>query len=145
MTNYRPIALLSNIDKRFEKLVHRRFVTFLDKNEIIFERQFGFREKHSTSHNLLTLTETIRQQLDRGEFSCEVFFDLQKAFDSVDHWILLEKMKHYGFRGKANEWIKSYLTERKQFVQVKKSESNIKLISSGVPQGSVLGLSLIHI
>ena len=99
MTNYRPIALLSNIDKIFEKLVHRRFVTFLDKNETIFEWQFGFREKHSTSHNLLTLTETIRQQLDRGEFSCAVFLDLQKAFDSVDHWILLEKIKHYGFRG----------------------------------------------
>ena len=120
-------------------MVHRRFVTFLDKNETIFERQFGFCEKHSTSHNLLRLTETMRQQLDRGEFSCAVFLDLQKAFDSLDHWILLEKMKHYGFRGKANGWIKSYLTERKQFVQVKKSVSNIKLISSGVPQGSVLG------
>ena len=70
------------------------------------------------------------------------FLDLQKAFDSVDHWILLEKIKHYGFKGKANGWIKSYLTKRKQFVQVKKSESNIKLISSGVPQGSVLGLLL---
>ena len=82
MTNYRPVALLSNIDKIFVKLVHKR-------SYHIFERQFGFGELHSTSHNLLTLTETIRQQLDRGEFSCEVFFDLQKAFDSVDHLSLI--------------------------------------------------------
>ena len=69
ITNYRPIALLSNIDEMFEKLVHRRFVTFLVKNETIFDQRLEFRVKHPTSHNLLTLTETIRQQHDRGEFS----------------------------------------------------------------------------
>ena len=69
-TNYRPIALLSNIDKVFEKLVHTRFTKFLDDNKIIYERQFGFRKKHSTSHiNLLCLTETIRENLDKGKFS----------------------------------------------------------------------------
>ena len=84
-SNYRSIALLSNIDKIFEKLIHQRFVSFLEKNDAIFERQFGFCEKHSTTHNLITITETIRKHLDGGEFSCAVFLDLQKAFDSVDH------------------------------------------------------------
>ena len=97
-TNYRPIALLSNIDKVFEKLVHTRFTKFLDDNKIIYDRQFGFRKKHSTLHNLLCLTETIRENLDKGEFSCAVFLDLQKAFDSVDHKILLKKLENYGFR-----------------------------------------------
>ena len=102
-SNYRPIAILSNIDKIFEKLVHQRFVSFLEKNDAIFERQFGFREKHSTTQNLITITETIRKHLNGGEFSCAVFLDLQKAFDSVDHEILLKKMEHYGFRGKAKD------------------------------------------
>ena len=137
--NYRPISLLSNIDKIFEKLVHSRVVSFLDKFDLIFHKQFGFRKKHSTSHTLISLTEEIRKALDAGQFSCGVFIDLQKAFDTVDHSVLLEKLKYYGIRGIENNWFKSYLSNRNQFVFVSGEKSDIKIIKHGVPQGSVLG------
>ena len=130
---------MSNIDKVFEKLVHTRFTKFLDDNKIIYDRQFGFRKKHSTLHNLLCLTETIRENLDKGEFSCAVFLDLQKAFDSVDHKILLKKLENYGFRGISKKWINSYLTGRHQYVSVNNVLSEAMPIRYGVPQGSVPG------
>ena len=137
--NYRPISLLSNVDKIFEKLVHRRIVSFLDKYDAIYQKQFGFRKQHSTAHTLISLTEEIRRALDKGQFSCGVFIDLQKAFDTVDHTILLNKLKHYGIRGKANKWFHSYLTDRRQFVSIAGANSEIRHILHGVPQGSVLG------
>ena len=84
----------------------------------IFEKQFGFRKHHSTSHALLDLTEDIRQAIDSNKFSCGVFIDLQKALDTVDHNILLKKLDHYGVRGVANTWFRSYLTNRKQYVSI---------------------------
>lgn len=98
MNNYRPISLLSNIDKIFEILIKNRLISFLDKYNIISNNQFGFRNKHSTTHALISLTETIRQNLDSGKFSCGIFIDLQKAFDTVSHEILLSKLNHYGMR-----------------------------------------------
>ena len=139
LNNYRPIALLSNIDKIFEKLVHKRMTSFLDKHEIISNHQFGFRKKHSTSLSLITLTEKIRKDLDEGKFSCGVFIDLQKAFDTVDHNILLRKLEHYGIRGITNKWFESYLSNRKQYVYYSETKSNISTVEHGVPQGSVLG------
>ena len=114
ISNFRPIALLSNLDKIFERLAHIRFTQFLDKNKTIFDRQFGFRKNHSTNDNLLCLSEAIREKLDKGEFSCGIFLDWQKAFDSVDHDILLTKLEYYGFRGVTIKWIRSYLCDRKQ-------------------------------
>ena len=139
LSNFRPIALLSNLDKIFEKLTHKRFSQFLERNKIIFDRQFGFQRNHSTNDNLICLTEAIREKLDQSEFSCGVFLDLQKAFDNVDHNILLKKLEHYGFRGISGKWIKSYLCNRKQFVSVDNTPSKSMSISYGVPQGSVLG------
>ena len=138
-TNYRPITLLSNIDKVFEKLVHARFTKFINENNIIYSHQFGFRKQHSTLDNLICLTETIRKSLDEGKFSCAVFLDLQKAFDSVDHKILLKKLENYGFRGVAKSWVESYLTGRRQFVSINNVCSEPMSIKHGVPQGSVLG------
>ena len=141
--NYRPISLLSNISKIIEKLVHKWLTTFLNKNAILYEKQFGFRNNHSTTHALLEITEKIKQACDAGQFACGVFLDLQKAFDTVNHTILLKKlMTHYGIRGVANKWFQSFLEDRKQFTSVQGSKSAEKPIKYGVPQGSVLGLLL---
>ena len=137
--NYRPILLLSNIDKLFEEIIKVRLVSFLDTNNILVNNQFGFRNEHSTLHALISLTENIRKNLDQGNFSCSVFLDLQKAFDTVDHKILLSKLHHYGIRGTANSWFRSYLENRKQSVFANGVSSKKHYIKFGVPQGSVLG------
>ena len=145
--NYRPISLLSNIDKIFEKVMYCRLIKFLETFNCIYSLQFGFRKKHSTNHTLINITENIRNALDSGQFACGIFVDLQKAFDTVDHEILLSKLNHYGIRGISNSWFKSYLSCRSQYVSISGFESAVKFIKYGVPQGSVLGplLFLIYI
>ena len=130
-SNYRPIALLSNIDKIFEKLVHKRLVSFLDCEKVLYDQQFGFRNKHSTLHNLNVLSEEIRKNIDKGNFSCSILLDLAKAFDVIDHEILLTKLNHYGLRGIANDWIRFYLIDRKQFVHYKGQQSRLQHIKYG--------------
>ena len=137
--NYRPISLLSNIEKIFEKVIYSRLIDFLNQFNQIYARQFGFRKSHSTIHTLINIVERIKHSLDKGEFVCGVFVDLQKAFDTVDHEILLAKLNHYGIRGIANQWLKSYLSDRQQFVYLSGICSSLKPIIHGVPQGSVLG------
>ena len=139
ISNYRPISLLSNLNKIFEKMMYKRIYAFLEKNNILYDLQFGFRAKHSTTHALINITEQIRSALDAGKVTCGIFIDLQKAFDTVNHEILLQKMNHYGFRGITNEWLRSYLSERKQKVTINGFVSESSVINHGVPQGSVLG------
>ena len=103
VSNYRPISLLSNIDKIFEKLMHSRLIEFLEEKQILHYRQFGFRKDFSTNHAILTLLESIQKALDDGQFACGIFIDLEKAFDTVSHDILLEKLNHYGIRGIEND------------------------------------------
>ena len=145
--NYRPISLLSNINKIIEKLMYYRLYNFLSSHNCIYKFQFGFRNKYSTTHALLNLTEDIRKALDENLFSIGIFIDLQKAFDTVDHEILLTKLNYYGVRGVANEWFRSYLKNRQQFVSINGFNSNLTKMLYGVPQGSVLGplLFLIYI
>ena len=145
--NFRPISLLSNINKIFEKLMHSRLYNFLSTYNCIYNLQFGFRKQHSTIHALIDITENIRKALDNNEFAVGVFIDLQKAFDTVDHKILLKKLEHYGIRGIVNKWFESYLANRMQFVKIKGCKSYEALMVFGVPQGSILGplLFLIYI
>ena len=138
-SNYRPISLLSNIEKILEKLMYKRLYTFLNKNNVIYNLQFGFRQQYSTSHALINITENIRKALDDGNIGCGVFVDLQKMFDTVDHQKLLTKLNHYGIRGVSNDWFKSYLSNRSQYVSINGYDSGLAAINYGVPQGSVLG------
>ncbi|XP_065684072.1 uncharacterized protein LOC136096582 [Hydra vulgaris] len=119
-----------------QKLMYSRIYNFLNNSACFHIRQFGFRSNHSTSHALISITEMIRGAIDSGSFACGVFIDLQKAFDTVDHNILIKKLNYYGIRGIANHWFSSYITDRTQFVSINGFESTHKVIKYGVPQGS---------
>ena len=119
--------------------MYNRLYKFLETNNLIYSLQFGFRQKHSTSHALIHLTDKIREQLDKGNFACSVFVDFQKAFDTVDHQILIQKLNFYGIRGIANNQFSSYLQNRTQFVSINGFDSNVNAICCGVLQGSILG------
>ena len=138
-SNYQLISLLSNIDKILERITYNCLYKFLENNNLIYSWQFGFRQKHSTSHALIHLTDKIREQLDKGNFACGIFNDFQKAFDTVDHQILIQKLNYYGIRGIANNCFSSYLHNRTLFVSINGFDSNFNAVCCGVPQGSILG------
>ena len=120
--------------------MYNRLSNFLDKNKLIYSLQFGFRQNYSTSYALMNLTDQspINQSLDQGLFSCGIFVDLQKTFDTVDHNILLGKLEHYGIRGITSKWFELYL-DRQQFVSIDGCNSECASMPICVPQGSVLG------
>ena len=138
VNNYRPISLLSIFDKIIEKLMHKRLYSFLEKNNILFCNQLGFRKNNSTLYALAQITEMIKVSIGKGKFGCGIFIDLRKAFDTVNHKILLMKLEHYGIRDMLN-WSQSYLSNRKQYVSINRESSEPLEINCGVPQGSVLG------
>ena len=138
-SNYRPISLLSVFNKILEKLVCKRLLSFLNKNDVFYDKQFGFRTNHSTDYAILSIIDKIQTAIETKQFSCGIFLDFSKAFDTVNHEILLKKLEHYGIRGVANRWFTSYLSNRTQTVTVNNTTSDPLNISCGVPQGSVLG------
>ena len=104
--------------KHLKNLCIRDYKPFSVTILSIYNLQFGFRQQYSTSHALINITENIRKALDDGNIGCGVFVDLQKAFDTVDHQILLAKLNHYGIRGVSNDWFKSYLSNRSHYVSI---------------------------
>ena len=147
LENYRPISTLPIFGKLFEKIIYERLYSFLISKSIMNPKQFGFRKGHSTSHALNYSITHIEKALDKKEHVLGIFIDLSKAFDTIDHNILLHKLMHYGIRGNAHKLLTSYLSCRMQYTSVLNNESDKREILYGVPQGSVLGplLFLIYI
>ena len=139
ISNYCPISLLSVFNKLLEKRLCKRLVSYIDSNNIFSETQFGFRSNHSTDHAILSIVDKIQKAIDERDFSCGIFLDLSKAFDTIKHSILIGKLEYYGIRGIAKEWFVSYLKERQQTVTVNEVTSDPLNVHCGVPQGSVLG------
>ena len=146
-SNYKPISLTTNLSKILEKLLKKRMISFLEKYNILSDRQYGFRDKIGTSEAIEYLTNIFYDKLNNVEPVAAIFLDLQKAFDLVNHNILLAKLENIGFRGLANKFFKSYLENRKQVVKIENSVSDCKNVICGVQQGSVLGplLFLVYI
>jgi len=140
--NYRPISTLSVLSKIFEKLMQRRLSHFLKMFNVLSPHQFGFKPNSSTSDAILEFLHTVVSSLDDKNSVIATFLDFAKAFDTIRHDILLNKLEHYGIRGVVLGWFKSYLCERNQFVCIGESKSGLCRINSGVPQGSVLGPTL---
>ena len=139
INNYRPISILSIFSKIFERIIYDRMYTFIQNNNILYEHQFGFRKGHSTSMALIDLTNEIIDAFQNNSYAMGILIDLSKAFDTIDHDILLAKLYNYGLRGIVFNLLKSYLCNRSQCTKYMNATSEFRYISCGVPQGSLLG------
>ena len=136
---YRPVSVLPILSQVFERVLRGRLVGFLDRHRVIVPGQYGFRAGHSTAMAVLDMVERVRGAWGRGNAALGVFIDLKKAFDTVDHQLLVAKLEHYGVRGGALGLLRSYLGGRSQYVVYGGHESGRGSVECGVPQGSVLG------
>ena len=145
--NYRPISTLPIFSKLFEKIIYKRIYAFLIAKNILYEKQFGFRKNHSTSHAINYSVKYVADNIEQKKHVVGIFLDLSKAFDTICHSKLLVKLQNYGIRGNCLELIKSYLSSCKQITKFDDVMSDAENILFGVPQGSVLGplLFLIYI
>ena len=139
VSNYRPISLLSLFSKVYEKVMHERVDSFLSKHNLLYCNQYGFRKGHSCEHALISAQNEILNNLDKKQITLLLLIDFSKAFDMVDHSIMLAKLNHYGIRGTALKWFESYLIDREQYTHVNNTDSKREKLKYGVPQGSILG------
>lgn len=137
--NYRPVSLLPQFSKILEKLYNIRLDNFINKHNLLHDNQYGFRNNRSTAFALMDSIEEITNQTDKKKIAVGLFIDLKKAFDTINHNNLTEKLDLYGIRGVALNWVKSYLSNRTQFVKLNENSSSYLDIDCGLPQGSVLG------
>lgn len=139
VNNYRPISIISVVAKVFERLIYDQLYAYLDEHQILSKYQSGFRAIHSAVTALLEATDTWAYNIECGKVNAVVFLDLKKAFDTVDHQILLLKLKYYGIHGDSYQLFKSYLENRTQICSVNGNFSNTCILDCGVPQGTILG------
>ena len=137
--NYRPISLTSPFSKILERLIYSRMYDFISTNSILHHNQFGFRKNLSTELAVSQIYQNYVNQIEDEKVTCSIFLDIKKAFDSVNHSILINKLYKYGFRGTTLSLLKSFLTNRSQYVTINGEKSSMCAITTGVPQGSVLG------
>ena len=145
--NYRPISVIPTIMKIFERAVHDQLYQYLTRLKLLILNQHGFRKLHSTNTTLIEVCDHLLSNLQRGAATGVLFLDLKKAFDTVNHELMLSKLNHYGIKGQENKWFQSYLSDRSQAVKINSSTSPFLPITCGVPQGSILGplLFLVYI
>ena len=138
-SNYRPISLLSALSKIFERHIYKNLIRYITKHQILYNYQYGFRQNSSTEIAVTQVFESLVKKVEDDDIVCAIFLDLAKAFDTVDHAILISKLSQYGIRGKPLMLIKNYLSNRYQITTANASKSSMREIKCGVPQGSILG------
>jgi hypothetical protein len=137
--NYRPVSLLPSLSKLLEKIMHKQLFHYFDESKLLYDSQYGFRNRHSTELAALEIVDTLVKQMDDNEIPINIYLDLSKAFDTLDHKILISKLQFYGVGGNSLKLLKDYLTNRQQYVVFNNHESEFRKIITGVPQGSILG------
>ena len=144
MYNYRPISILPSLSKIMEKIIANRLFSLLEKIYFLCKYQFGFIPNKNTTHTISTLVDYVINSLENNEIPCSIFLVTSKAFDTIDHKILLNKLYMYGIRGITHNWFKNYLSERYQYVSINNCSYSLQKIKSGIPQGSILGHILFY-
>ena len=138
-TNYRPVSVLPSVSKVFERIMHEQIYEHFKKLNLFFRSQYGFRSNHSTEYAALEIVDRIITEMDKNNVPINIYMDLSKAFDTLDHQILLFKLRYYGFANNSFKLLESYLSNRTQYVEMNDVCSDLMEIKCGVPQGSILG------
>ena len=140
LTNYRPISVLPCFSKILERIMYDRLFSYSSQEKILYSKQFDIQSGHSTEHAILQLVNQIHESFENSLYTLGVFIDLSKAFDTVNHSIILKTLEIYGILGKNPEWLKSYLINKKQYIQIDgKNKTDFSSVTCGVPEGSILG------